>query len=118
MPKYQVNQLGSWYQFGDVSGFVHPLTALGYNPDLKWETTSTYNVGMDFGFLNDRITAGFDVYYRNTTDMINKIPVPSMGNLTNEMNVNIGSMVNKGFEFNVNAMAVDTKDWTWSVQKY
>ena len=115
LPKYQINQLGSWYQFGNVTGFVKPLTALGYNPDLKWETTSTYNVGMDFGFLEDRITAGFDVYYRNTTDMINKIPVPSMGNLTNEMNVNIGSMVNKGFEFNVNAMVIDTKDWTWSL---
>ena len=115
MPNYYKNQQGSWYGFGNVEGTVIPLTGLGYNPDLKWETTSTWNAGLDFGFLNDRITAGLDVYYRNTRDMLNNIPVPSMSNLTNYLNVNIGSMVNKGVEFNINAMAIDSKDWTWSI---
>ena len=110
---YYKNLLGSYYYFGGV--LVNPLTALGYNADLKWETTTTWNVGFDFGFLNDRITMGLDAYWRETTDMINYIPVPALGNLTNYLNSNIGSLVNKGAEFEINAMAVDTKDWTWSI---
>lgn len=111
--KYYTNLLGSYYMFGGQ--VVNPLTALGYNADLKWETTTTYNVGFDFGFLNDRITMGLDGYVRETKDLLNKIPVPALGNLTNELNTNIGSLVNKGVEFEFNAMAIDTKDWTWSI---
>ena len=110
---YYKNQLGSYYYFGNQ--LIKPLTALGYNSDLKWETTTTYNVGMDFAFLQDRITAAVDAYVRETTDMINYIPVPALGNLTNYLNTNIGSMVNKGIELEFNAVAVDTKDWTWSI---
>ncbi len=110
---YYKNQIGSWYLFG---GHVfNPITALGYNADLKWETTSTWNVGMDFGFLHDRITAGIEFYMRETRDMINFIPVPALGNLTNYLNSNIGNMENKGFEFDINAVAIDTEDWTWSI---
>ena len=110
---YYTNLLGSYYYFGGQ--LINPVTALGYNADLKWETTTTYNVGFDFGFLEDRITAGVDAYWRETTDMINYIPVPALGNLTNYLNSNIGSLVNKGFEFEVNAMAIDTKDFTWNI---
>jgi len=110
---YYKNLLGSYYMFGEQ--LVNPLTALGYNADLKWETTTTWNVGFDFGFLDDRITMGLDAYWRETTDMINYIPVAALGNLTNYLNSNIGSLENKGIEFDVNAVAVDTKDWTWSI---
>ncbi|MBO5470837.1 MAG: TonB-dependent receptor [Bacteroidales bacterium] len=110
---YYTNLLGSYYYFG--GGLVNPITALGYNADLKWETTTTWNVGFDFGFLDDRITMGLDAYWRETTDMINYIPVPALGNLTNYLNSNIGSLVNKGIEFDINATAIDTKDWTWSI---
>ena len=110
---YYTNLLGSYYSFGGQ--LVNPITALGYNADLKWETTTTWNAGLDFGFLDDRITAGIDAYWRETTDMINYIPVPALGNLTNYLNSNIGSLVNKGVEFEFNAMAIDTKDWTWSI---
>lgn len=111
--KYYKNLLGSYYIFGGQ--IVNPLTALGYNADLKWETTTTYNVGLDFGFLEDRITMGIDAYMRETTDLLNYIPVPALGNLTNYLNTNIGSLVNKGIEFEINAMAVDTKNFTWSI---
>ena len=111
--KYYKNLLGSYYIFGGQ--VVNPLTALGYNADLKWETTTTWNVGLDFGFLKDRITMGFDAYVRETTDLLNYIPVPALGNLTNYLNTNIGSLVNKGVEFEFNAIAVDTKDFTWSI---
>ena len=111
--KYYKNLLGSYYIFGGQ--IVNPLTALGYNADLKWETTTTWNVGLDFGFFEDRITMGLDAYMRETTDLLNYIPVPALGNLTNYLNTNIGSLVNKGIEFEINAMAVDTKNFTWSI---
>ena len=113
LPTYYKNLLGSYYMFGGQ--LFNPVTALGYNPDLKWETTTTYNVGLDFGFLNDRITMGVDAYLRQTTDLLNFIPVPALGNLTNYLNTNIGSLENKGIELEINAMAIDTKDWTWSI---
>ena len=107
------NKLGSYYLFGDK--LIHPISPLGYNADLKWETTTTYNVGLDFGFLSDRITAGIDLYQRETTDMLNYVPVPALSNLTNYLDSNIGSLINKGIEFEVNATAIDTKDWTWQI---
>ena len=113
LPTYYKNLLGSYYMFGGQ--LFNPVTALGYNPDLKWETTTTYNVGLDFGFLNDRITMGVDAYLRQTTDLLNFIPVPALGNLTNYLNTNIGSLENRGIELEINAMAIDTKDWTWSI---
>lgn len=113
MPQYYTNLLGSTYYFGGVQ--YQPITALGYNADLKWETTETWNAGLDFGFLNDRITMGLDYYYRTTRDMINYIPVPSLGNLTNYLNTNIGNMVNQGVEFEINANIIETKDWTWQL---
>ena len=112
-PTYYSNDIGSYYMFGGQ--VFNPISSLGYNADLKWETTTTYNVGFDFGFLKDRITAGLDVYYRETKDMINWIPVPALSNLTNYLNSNIGNMINTGFEFDINAMAIDTEDWTWSI---
>ena len=110
---YYKNLLGSYYYFG--GNLVYPLTALGYNADLKWETATTWNAGLDFGFLEDRITMGIDVYKRQISDLINHIPVPALGNLTNYLNTNIGTLESQGFEFEVNAMVIDTKDFTWSV---
>ena len=116
------NTEGSFYQFGYknengvlVPNVIVPISPLGYNADLKWETTTTYNVGLDFGFLSDRITAGLDVYQRNTTDMLNYVPVPALSNLTNYLDSNIGALTNRGIEFEVNATAIDTKDFTWQI---
>ncbi len=110
---YYTNLLGSYYMFGGQ--VINPITALGYNADLRWETATTWNAGMDFGFLNDRITMGLDVYKRQISDLINHIPVAALGNLTNYLNTNIGNLESHGFEFEVNAMAVDTKNFTWQV---
>lgn len=110
---YYSNLVGSYYMFGGQ--VIYPVTALGYNADLKWETATTWNAGLDFGFLNDRITMGLDVYKREISDLINHIPVAALGNLTNYLNTNIGNLESKGVEFEINAMAIDTKNWTWSV---
>ena len=108
---YYTNQLGSYYYFGDR--LIIPVTALGYNADLKWETTTTWNAGIDYGFLNGRITGGIDVYYRQTKDLINYIPVSALSNLKNYLTTNIGNLENTGVEFEINTIPVETRDWNW-----
>ena len=109
--KYNTNQ--SMYYFG--SQMIVPITPLGYNADLKWETTTTYNLGVDYGFFNDRITGSIDVYKRNTRDLLNRTPVAAGANLSNYLDANIGDLTNSGFEFEINTIPVMTKDWSWTV---
>ena len=111
--KFLTNQLGSYYFFNDR--LITPISALGYSADLRWETTTTYNVGFDLGFWNDRLTAGIDVYKRDTKDILNYIPVPALSNLTNYLNTNIGNMTNLGAELDLNAILVETKDASWTL---
>ncbi len=112
--QFLTTQLGSYY-FTNGESYTNPIAALGYSADLRWETTTTYNVGMDFGFWNDRLTAAVDVYRRDTRDILNYIPVPALSNLTNYLNTNIGSMTNQGVELDVNAILVETRDASWTV---
>ena len=109
--KYNTNQ--SMFVFGNKT--ITPITPLGYNADLKWETTTTYNVGVDYGFLNDRIFGSVDVYKRDTKDLLNRTPVAAGANLSNYLNANIGDLTNKGVEFEINAIPVQTRDWSWTL---
>lgn len=109
--KYNTNQ--SMFVFGNQT--ITPITPLGYNADLKWETTTTYNVGVDYGFLNDRIFGSVDVYKRDTKDLLNRTPVAAGANLSNYLNANIGDLTNKGVEFEINAIPVQTRDWSWTL---
>ena len=86
-----------------------------YTEDLKWETTTTYNVGLDLGFLDQRLTASFDFYYRKTTDLLNYAKAPAMSGYKNMMWQNIGSLKNTGFEATVSWKAIQTKDWFWQL---
>ncbi len=88
---------------------------LGYNEDLKWETTTTYNAGLDFGFFNNRISGSIDVYHRKTTDMLMTAPVAAMSNFGNTIMTNVGSMKNTGFEASLTVRPVQTRDWQWEV---
>ena len=113
IPTYQNNLIGSYYMFdGQV---IVPITPNGYNADLKWETTTTYNIGLDYGFLNDRLFGTLDVYYRETTDLLNYTPVAAGANLTNYLFANIGSLVNKGVEFEITGIPVQTQNWNWTI---
>ena len=109
---FYTNQLGSYYQIDGKT--VIPITALGYNADLKWETTTTYNIGMDFGFWNDRLTAAVDVYRRDTKDLLSYVQVAALSNLTNYLNTNIASLTNKGVELDLNGVLVETRDMSWT----
>ena len=113
IPTYVNNTQGSFYPFGDT--WIEPITPQGYNAALKWETTTTYNVGLDLGFLDGRITASADFYHRYTTDLLNWTPVAAGSNLTNYLDANIGELKNLGVEFELNAVAIQTKDWTWNI---
>ncbi len=87
----------------------------GYDENLKWEETTTYNIGFDYGFLDNRLSGSLDVYLRKTKDLLNQIPVPAGANLTNELVTNVGNLENKGFEFSVNAIAMEGNDYTWTI---
>ena len=87
----------------------------GYSPDLKWEETTTYNLGLDFGFLNNRITGTIEYYDKRTKDLLNSVSAPAGTNFTNIITANVGKMTNQGIEFNVNAVAIQTKDFSWEL---
>ena len=94
------------------NGYMFYLTPAAYDPNIKWETTTTYNVGLDFGFLNDRISGSVDAYIRDTKDLLNKVLTPMGSNFGNTVLTNIGSMRNKGVEFSLNLIPVQTTDWS------
>lgn len=87
----------------------------GYSPDLKWEQTATYNFAIDYGFLNNRINGSIEYYQKHTKDLLNTVSAPAGTNFTNQITANVGEMKNEGVEFNINAMAIQSKDFTWNV---
>ena len=87
----------------------------GYSPDLKWEQTTTYNVAIDFGFLNNRVNGSIEYYQKHTKDLLNTISAAAGTNFINLITANVGKMKNKGVEANVNAIAIQSKDFTWEV---
>ncbi len=110
---YHTNLSGSYYMFGNNQ--IIPITAKAYNTDLKWETTTTYNAGLDFGFFRNRINGSLDVYYRKTTDLLNYIPIPLGSNLNNYVSSNVGDLENTGVELSLNFVPVESKDLHWEI---
>ena len=106
------NNQGSYYDIIGDGTMVSPNTR---NPDLKWETTTTTNIGLDYGFLNQRISGSIDWYYRKTTDLINYAYNAAGTQPRNMMNKNIGSLRNTGFEFSLSWKAIQTTDWNWTL---
>jgi len=96
------------YQFGDV--FYYLLRPDGYDPNIKWEETTSYNVGIDFGFAGDKISGSLDFYKKTTDDLLATIPIPAGTNFTNQILTNVGSMENTGVEANINVIAINKKD--------
>ena len=109
---YTPNSQGAYYP---VFGNGRTYRPDAYNPNLTWEKTTTWNAGIDMGFMNDRLTMNFDFYHRKTKDLINTVTVPVGTNFSNKVTTNIGSLHNTGFEFAANYRAIQTKDWNWQV---
>jgi iron complex outermembrane receptor protein len=110
---YRVSQQSAYYQFGNK--WYPTLRPSAYDPNIKWETTTTQNVGIDFGFFNDRISGSFDVYQRTTDDLLNNIAIPNGSNFSNYLTTNVGSLENKGYEVTLNVRPIATKDMGWNI---
>ncbi len=113
MATYSISYPESSYQFGDK--WYNTYRPNGYDSDIKWETTSTWNVGVDYGFLGNRIYGSVDFYKRYTKDLLNQISVISGTNYSPVIFTNIGEMENQGLEFSLNVVPVHTKNWEWTV---
>ena len=117
IPTYSMSTgTNGFYPLLDVDGKSGVLYRPdNYTPDLKWETTTTYNAGLDLGFFNQRLTLSVDYYYRKTTDLLNYSPTMALSAYRNQAWQNIGSLENKGVEATIGIKPVQTKDWFWQV---
>ena len=113
MTTFTVSYPESSYQFGNT--WYNTYRPNGYDSDIKWETTTTWNAGFDYGFLGNRIYGSIDYYKRYTKDLLNTINVISGTNYSSVITTNIGKMENQGVEFSINAVPVRTDDFEWTV---
>lgn len=100
---------------GDVKdGYVMLSATKLANPDLKWESTGMLNIGLDYAFLKGRINGSIEFYHKKTKDLIWDYPVSSYIYPFNSIAANVGEITNKGIEFTINAVPVQTKNFTWT----
>jgi TonB-linked SusC/RagA family outer membrane protein len=111
--RYTYSQSNAEYQFGDQ--FLQTLRPEGYNANLKWERTKTYNAGLDYGFINNRISGSIDAYTRTTEDLLNVIPIPVGTNFTNRILTNVGTLDVRGVEFNITGKPIVKQDSYWEI---
>ena len=111
--KFSRSDASSRYQFGN--DFYYTLRPEGYDLGIKWESTTTSNIGLDFGFFNNRLTGTLDVYYKKTSDLLNIVNEPSLTNFSATVLKNIGNMENKGAELGLNAVIIATQNVNWRV---
>ena len=113
MPIYGVSDnLNERYPIDGNNQFL--VTPAAFNADLKWEETTTWNIGLDFAFLNNRISGSVDWYQRKTKDLLTYANYPAGSNLSNAGDLNLGDLQNTGLEFNLLTRPVVTRDFTWS----
>ena len=106
---------GSMGSFYDISGDGSKARPNVYNPELTWETTTTTNIGLDWGVMNQRLSGSIDWYYRKTTDLLNWATFSAMTNFRNAFYKNIGSLRNTGIEMSLNWKAISTTDLLWTI---
>ena len=111
---YTISNDYAMYPFG--SQYYYTARPSANNPSLKWETTTTYNAGLDFSAKNGRFVWNLDGYYRETTDLLNTVVIPVGTAPASVMTKNIGSLKNYGVEFSFDVKPVVTKNFTWDLQ--
>ncbi|QKJ28693.1 TonB-dependent receptor [Mucilaginibacter mali] len=110
---YALSNQTAQYQIGNT---FYPLyRPAGYDPTRKWEQSATTNAGIDYGFLNGRISGSIDFYYKNTTDLLNEVNISAGQGFSNKIVTNVGDMVNRGVEFSINGQIIRQKDVSWDV---
>ena len=110
---YSLSSQTASYQLGN--NFYQLYRPSAYDPNRKWEQSATTNVGIDYGFLNGRISGSIDAYYKNTKDLIAPVNVSAGAGFSNIIVTNVGSMTNRGIEFAINAQIVRNSSVTWDV---
>ncbi len=114
LARYTRSREGASYPFG-IGNFLQTWRPEGYDINIKWEETTTYNLGIDYALFDDRYYGSIDIYLRETDDLINEIPIPAGTNLTNFIVTNIGSMENRGVEFSIFTRPVVREDLRWQI---
>ena len=113
MARYAYSQPGANYYFGDKR--VQLIAPLAYDENLKWEETTTYNAGLDFGIFKGILSGTLDFYYRQTNNLLNTVTAPAGTNFSNELLTNVGTLENKGVELSLTAHPITTKDFQWTL---
>ncbi|RAU82536.1 SusC/RagA family TonB-linked outer membrane protein [Pontibacter arcticus] len=105
--------LGTWSatSYADLPG-ISPFQLA--NPDLKWETTAQFNVGVDVGLFKDRLSITADYYTKNTTDLLLAVPLPKTSGFSSQVQ-NFGELQNKGVELGINVAAIQKEDFNWNI---
>ena len=113
LPVYTHSQDGAEYLFGDT--YYHTYRPEAFVPNRKWETTTSWNFGLDFGVLDNRISGSVDFYTRKTKDLLATVASPAGTNFDKTILTNVGNVDSKGLEITLNATPIETKDFTWDV---
>jgi TonB-linked SusC/RagA family outer membrane protein len=113
LPQYVLSDNASRYQFGNT--FYNTLRPGPYDAGIKWESTATTDIGLDFGFFNNRLTGTINVYDKKTSNLLNIVYVPVLTNFSSTVLENVGALQNKGAELSLNAIIIDQKVWRWQL---
>jgi iron complex outermembrane receptor protein len=113
IPTYTPSKNHAFYNIGLINGMLYRPDA--YNPNLTWEKTTTYNVGLDMALWNNRWTFSIDYYYRKTKDLLNNVYTAAGTNFSNVVQSNVGSLHNTGVEFSTTVRPIVKKDFTWEL---
>ncbi|MBT0810583.1 TonB-dependent receptor [Litoribacter ruber] len=113
LPRYTVSDNAARYRFGNT--FYNTLRPEGYDRNIKWEETVTWNAGVDYEFLNGKVFGTLDYYYKKTNDLLAVIPVPAGTNLTNQLFTNVGNIENYGVEAAINYNIIRTNQLDWTI---
>jgi len=113
LPVYVVGQDNVRYPFGN--SYYNTLRPSGYDENIKWEESATYNIGLDYGFFNDRIFGSIEYFTTESTDILNTVSPPAGSNLSNSLYTNIGDLDKHGVEFTLNGDVVQSESFRWNL---
>ncbi|WP_373495029.1 SusC/RagA family TonB-linked outer membrane protein [Aquiflexum sp.] len=113
LPRYTVSDDAARYRFGDT--YFNMLRPEGYDRNIKWEETVTWNAGLDYELYDGRFYGSIDYYYRRTNDLLAVIPVAAGTNLTNQLFTNVGNIESFGLELGLTYNAIRTGDFNWDI---
>lgn len=113
IPSYYYSSNEAQYQVGNQ--FYHVYSPIAYDATLRWESTATTNIGLDYGFWGGRISGSIDAYHKKTKDLLATIEIPVGTNYSNQLLTNVGNMENRGVEGSINIQAIKSDNFNWDI---